>query len=217
MKSVLVIGMGRFGQHLALKMQELGNDVMIVDNDETLINSLAPAFTDSQICDCTDSHVVASLGVDAFDLCFVCMGEDFQSSVVITSLLKTHGAKYVISKATHSIQRDVLFKIGADEVVYPEKEIAEKMAIRCNSKNVFDYIPLTDEFSIYEIPILPEWAGKTIMEINVRRKHKVSIVAVIREGKMMPMPGAEYVFQTGDHITVIGKPEDVFKISAKAH
>ncbi len=217
MKSVLVIGMGRFGQHLASKMQALGNDVMIVDRNESIINSLAPNFTDSQIGDCTDSNVIESLGVSEFDICFVCMGEDFQSSVVITSLLKTHGAKYVISKATHSIQHEVLFKVGADEVVYPEREIAEKVAIRCNSKNIFDYIPLTQEYSIYEIPVRDSWVGKTIVDINVRKHHKVNIVAVIHDGKMKPMPGADYVFCEGDRITVIGKADDVFKISAKTN
>ena len=217
MKSILVIGMGRFGQHLAYKMQALGNDVMIVDRNEGLINSLAPDFIDAQIGDCTDKNVVEALGVDSFDICFVCMGEDFQSSVVVTSLLKSHGAKYVISKATHAIQHEVLFKVGADEVVYPEKEIAEKVAVRCNAKNIFDYIKLTSEYSIYEIPILDSWVGKTIVEINVRKRHKVNIVAVIHNEKMQPMPGADYVFGKGDRITVIGKADDVFKISAKVH
>lgn len=216
MKSILVIGMGRFGVHLANKMQALGNDVMVVDKDERIINDIAPFFTDSQIGDCTNEEVIKSLGVKDFDICFVGIGEDFQSSVVITSLLKTHGAKYVISKVTHSIQRDVLFKVGADEVVYPEKEIAEKLAIRCNSKNIFDYIPLTQEYSIYEIPVLESWIGKTIVDVNVRKKHKVNIIAVIHNGKMQPLPGADYVFKDGDHITVIGRSDDVFKLSAKA-
>ena len=130
MKSVLVIGMGRFGRHVAAKMQELGNDVMIVDRDAEIVNSLAEQFTDAHIGDCTSEAVIRSLGVKQMDICFVSMGEDFQSSLVITSLLKRAGAKCVVAKANQEIQADLLYQIGADEVVYPEREIAEKLAIR---------------------------------------------------------------------------------------
>ena len=166
MKSVLVIGLGRFGRNLADKMRELGNDVMIVDKDEKLVNEMAPRFTDSHIGDCTSEAVIRSLGVKQMDCCFVSIGEDFQSSLVITSLLKRAGAKHVIAKANQEIQAELLEQIGADEVVYPEKEIAEKLAIRYNSNNIFDYIQLTSDYSIYEIPIMSTWVGKTILEIE---------------------------------------------------
>ena len=129
MKSVLVIGMGRFGRHLAGRMLDLGNDVMIVDSNEKLIEELSIRFGDSQIGDCTNENVIKSLGVDQFDICFVTMGEDFQSSLVITSLLKKYNARFVIAKANQDIQADLLKKIGADEIVYPEKEIANKLNI----------------------------------------------------------------------------------------
>ena len=215
MKSILVIGMGRFGRHLAKKMLDLGNDVMIVDKDSEIFEQLAEKFTDSYIGDCTNEGVIRSLGVKHFDLCFVTIGEDFQSSLVITSLLKRFDAKCVIAKANQNIQAELLLKIGADEVVYPEREIAEKLAVRYNARNIFDYIQLTSEYSIYEIPVLQSWIGKTIMEVDVRRKYRVNIIAVKKENSLNPLPGADYIFKPDEHIVVIGKATDVFKINAK--
>lgn len=215
MKSVLVIGLGRFGRNLADKMRELGNDVMIVDKDEKLVNEMAPRFTDSHIGDCTSEAVIRSLGVKQMDCCFVSIGEDFQSSLVITSLLKRAGAKHVIAKANQEIQAELLEQIGADEVVYPEKEIAEKLAIRYNSNNIFDYIQLTSDYSIYEIPIMSTWVGKTILEIDVRRKHGINIIAVKTGEVLQPSPKADYVFGKSDHVVVIGKSGDVFKVAGK--
>ena len=215
MKSILVIGMGRFGRHLAKKMLDLGNDVMIVDKDSEIFEQLAEKFTDSYIGDCTNEGVIRSLGVKHFDLCFVTIGEDFQSSLVITSLLKRFDAKCVIAKANQNIQAELLLKIGADEVVYPEREIAEKLAVRYNARNIFDYIQLTSEYSIYEIPVLQSWIGKTIMEVDVRRKYRVNIIAVKKENSLNPLPGADYIFKRDEHIVVIGKATDVFKINAK--
>ena len=215
MKSILVIGMGRFGRHLAKKMLDLGNDVMIVDKDSEIFEQLAEKFTDSYIGDCTNEGVIRSLGLKHFDLCFVTIGEDFQSSLVITSLLKRFDAKCVIAKANQNIQAELLLKIGADEVVYPEREIAEKLAVRYNARNIFDYIQLTSEYSIYEIPVLQSWIGKTIMEVDVRRKYRVNIIAVKKENSLNPLPGADYIFKPDEHIVVIGKATDVFKINAK--
>ncbi len=215
MKSVLVIGMGRFGRHLAHKMSELGNDVMVIDKDKHVVQQYLTSFADAEIGDCTNATVVESLGVENFDICFVAISDDFQSSLVVTSLLKEFGAKQVISKAKRDIQADLLKKIGADEVVYPEREMAEKLAVRCNSKNVFDYIELTKEYSLYEIPILPQWVGQTIGELNIRRKFKINIVAVKQESDLKPLPSADYAFLPGDHMLVLGKAVDVFKLTAK--
>lgn len=215
MKSVLVIGMGRFGRHLARQMQHLGNDVMIVDKDPAQIEPYADAFTDSQIGDCTNEAVIRSLGVSQFDICFVTIGEDFQSSLVITSLLKNAQAKMVVSKAKQDIQAELLHKIGADEVVYPEREMAEKLAVRYTAKNIFDYVPLTGEYSIYELPVLPHWVGESISGLNIRRKYQVNIIAVKQENRLHPMPGPDYVFRASDHVVLIGRAEDVFKLSAR--
>lgn len=215
MKSVLVIGMGRFGQHLALKMQELGNDVMIVDRNEKIINDLAPYFTDSHIADCINESVLRSLGVDQMDICFVATGEDFQSSLVITSLLKQVGAKYVVSKANQEIQANLLKQIGADEVVYPEREIAEKLAVRYNTDNIFDCIQLTAEYSIYEIPVSPDWVGKNLIELDVRKRYNINIIAVKQGAVLQPAPSPTYLFNAEDHVVVIGKATDVFKLTGK--
>ena len=125
MKSVLIIGMGHMGRHLASKLQALGNEVMIVDKNPDVITALSDRFTDSNICDCTNESIIEALGVDNFDICFVTIGEDFQASLVVTSLLKQYGARMIVSKAKQKIQADLLRKIGADEIVWPEKEIAE--------------------------------------------------------------------------------------------
>jgi len=215
MKSVLVIGMGRMGRHLASKMQELGNEVMIVDRDAALVSAVSSEFTDSQIGDCTNESVIRSLGVKQFDLCFVSIGEDFQSSLVITSLLKRAGAKCVVAKANQEIQADLLLQIGADEVVYPERDIAEKLAMRYNANNIFDYIQLTEEYSISEIPVPAAWAGKTIVEVDVRRRHRVNIIAIKSGEILQPTPGADYVFRKDDHVVLIGKSADIFKLSGK--
>lgn len=215
MKSVLVIGLGRFGRHLANKMKELGNDVMVIDKDAHIIEQFADNFTDAQIGDCTNKNVIKALGVDSFDICFVTMGEDFQSSLVITSILKSMGAKCVVAKANQDIQAELLLKIGANEVVYPEREMAEKIAVRYNAKNIFDFIQLTSEYSIFEIPVLKEWVGQTIQQLNVRRKYMINIIAVKNGNDLEPLPDAGYVFTPDDHIVVIGKSSGVFKLTAK--
>lgn len=215
MKSILVIGMGRFGKHLAMKMLELGNDVMVVDKDEEVIEQYAPVFTDSFIGDCTNESVLRSIGVNNFDICFVTIGQDFQSSLEITSLLKELGAQFVVSKAKRDRQAMLLSKIGADDVVYPEREIAEKLAIRYNSKNIYDYIPLTSTHSIFEVPILAEWIGKTVGELDIRNKFNVSIIAVRCGGEFKVTPGANYRFCKDDNIVIIGESSSVFSLVSK--
>lgn len=216
MKSILVIGMSRFGRHLARKMQELGNEIMIVDINASLIERLSPEFPDSHIGDCTDVAVVDALGVRNFDICFVTMSDDFQSSLVVTSLLKKAGAPRVIATAGQDIQSEILKKIGADEVIDPDREISEKLAVRYNADNIFDYIPLAGDYSIYEIPIMREWAGKSVGEVNVRRKYRINIIAVKNDQGLLQLPGADYVFRLGDHIVMIGESRDAFKLASKA-
>lgn len=216
MKSVLIIGMGRMGRHLARKMLQLGNDVMVVDIRPEIINSLSESFTDSAICDCTNEAVVASLGVDNFDICFVTIGEDFQASLVVTSLLKKHRARHIVAKTNQDIQADLLRAIGADEIVNPEVEIAEKLAVRHNARNIFDYVPLTEEFSIYEIPVLPAWIGRSLIELDIRRKYHVNIIAVKNGEELNANLSGEYAFRPEDHVILIGKSDEVFRLSAKS-
>lgn len=215
MKSILVIGMGRLGRHLAATMTDLGNEVMVIDKDPEVIESLSPAIVDANIGDCTNENVIKALGVDNFDICFVTIDSDFQSSLVVTSLLKTYGASLVVSTAKRDIQADLLKKIGADEVVYPEREIAEKLAVRYNSSNIFDFIKLTPEYAIYEIPAPAVWTGKTISNLGVRQHYKVNIIAIKQGNTLNTMPGPDYIFKADDHVIVIGKAGDVFKLSSE--
>ena len=215
MKSVLIIGMGHMGRHLASKLQALGNEVMIVDKNPDVITALSDRFTDSNICDCTNESIIEALGVDNFDICFVTIGEDFQASLVVTSLLKQYGARMIVSKAKQKIQADLLRKIGADEIVWPEKEIAEKLAVRYNADNIFDYIPLTAEYSIYELPVPAAWVGQSLTELNVRRKYQVTIIAVKHDTALDPNGGPDYRFVQGDHVILIGQSDRVFRLANK--
>ena len=212
MKTVLIIGMGRFGQHLCRKMLKLNNEVMIVDRNEEAMEDLLPLVTNAKIGDCTNEEVLHSLGIGNFDLCFVCIGTNFQSSLEITSLLKEAGAKYVISKATRDIQAKFLLRNGADAVVYPEKDIAERIAVRYSADNVFDYIELDEEYSIYEIPPLREWIGKTIGEVDFRARLNSSIIGTKLNGITSFLPGADHVFRADEHLMLIGKKKDIDKI-----
>jgi trk system potassium uptake protein TrkA len=213
MKSVLVIGMGKFGRHFAKKMVDLGNEVMIVDKDETIVERYSVTFSDAQIADCMNKDVLLTLGVHHFDICMVAIGSDFQSSMVVTALLRELDAKYIVSKAESDIQADLLMKIGADEIVYPEREMAEKIAVRFTATNVFDYIELTDDYAIYEIPVLYAWIGKTISEINIRRKYRINIIAIKVGSELNILPGSDYCFTEHDHIILIGTPENVARLS----
>lgn len=215
MKSVLVIGMGRFGQHIAMKFQELGNDVMVMDISEEKINDILPQITSAQIGDCTKEQVLRSIGVSNFDICVVSIGNNFQSSLEVTLLLKELGAPYVIAKASRDIHAKFLIRSGADEVIYPEKEMAEKVAVRHNANNVFDYIQLTPEYSVFEITPMDSWINKTIEQVAVRTKYHISILATKKGDDIRPLPRADYVFTHGQHLIVFGKKEDVFKFTKR--
>lgn len=209
MKSILIIGMGRFGHHLAADFLENGHDVMIVDEDEEKLEDMVPYATSTRIGDCTSEEVLKSIGVRNFDVVFVCIGTNFQSSLEITSLVKELGAKRVISKATRDIQAKFLLRNGADEVIYPDKDIAEKWAERYSLDNIFDYIDLPGAFGIYEMPPLKEWVGKSIRESNIAATHKVSILGIKKkhEEEMSVMPSADYIIRDTDHLMVMAGNE----------
>ena len=195
MKSILIIGLGRFGTHLCQDLAKLDNEIMIVDKDEASLEDLLPLVVSAKIGDCTNEKVLKSLGVGNFDYCFVCIGENFQSSLEITSLLKDLGAKYVVSKAN--------------------RDIAEKVAVRFSANQVFDYVELGNNFSIYEIAPLPEWIGHSIRDVNVRVKYNANIIGIKAENGMELMPNAEYVFRREEHLMIIGHKRDMEKILKK--
>jgi trk system potassium uptake protein TrkA len=213
-KSILVIGMGRFGRNLAMKMQELGNSVMVVDIKAQLEQDISYLFNDYMIGDCTNENVLGALGVGNFDICFVTFGKSFEASIVVTSLLKTYGAKHNVTKTDRDIQKDVLKKVGADEVVYPDRDFAEKLAVRYNSEKIFDYMELPGDYSIYEIAVPKNWIGKQIVTLDVRRKYEVNILAIKNNTTLQPVPGSDYMFTEGDEIIVMAKEKDVFRITA---
>lgn len=212
MKSILIIGMGRFGRHLCKNLANLGNQVMIVDEKEENLEEMLPYVISAKIGDCTNETVLKSLGIANFDLCFVCIGTNFQSSLEVTSLVKELGGRHVISKANRDIHAKFLLRNGADEVIYPDRDIAEKLAMRYSANHVFDYIELTDEYSIYEIPPLEGWVDKTLRELDIRNRYHISILGTKEAGKASLMPDADYVIRGGEHLMVIGKKTDVDEI-----
>lgn len=215
MKSILMIGMGKFGHLLCMNMAELDNEIMIVDEDEERLSDLLPLVTSAQIGDCTNVEVLKSLGIRNFDVCFVCISGNFQNSLEITSLLKELGASYVVSKAERDIQAKFLLRNGADEVIYPERDIAERAAKKFSSNHVFDYLELTDDYGIYEIPLLREWIGKSIRELNFRVRYQVSILGIKTGEDLNLLPSADHIFEKDEHLMVIGQKKDIDRILHK--
>ena len=212
MKSMMVIGLGRFGTHLAIKLAELGNEVMVVDTDEESVDKVAPFVTKAQIGDCKDADVLKSLGVSNFDICFVCISENFQSSLEITSLLKDLGAPYVISKTDRDIHAKFLLKIGADDVVYPERDMAQRTAVKYSSSLALDYIELTPEYAISEILVPESWMGKTISKLNVRSVYNINVIGFKINSHVTPMVDAAYRFQGEEHILIAGSKKDIIRL-----
>lgn len=181
-KSILLIGVGRFGRHIAEKLNELGHEVMAVDHNEERINDVMPIVTNGQIGDSTNKNFMRSLGVENYDICIVTIGGDFQSSLETTFLLKELKAKKVVSRAERDGQAKFLLRNGADEIVYPEKQLASWMAIRYSADHIMDYIELDESCSIFEVSIPKEWIGKSIIQVDIRKKYNINIIA-IRENK----------------------------------
>lgn len=216
MKNILLIGIGKFGQTLGEKLLNMGDEVMIVDKNEDVINSLAPRYSGALIANCMNPDNLQALDIPSFDVCVVAIGDDFQSSLEITSLLKDLGAKWVVSRANTEIQRKFLFRVGADEVVYPNRDIAEKLAVKLNSGNVFDYIEVDSQFSIFEIAIPDKWSGKTLVEANPRGKHGLNVLLIKKGKNIVPSPGPNYVFEKGDHMLVFGNTDKILAFSNKS-
>ena len=178
MKSILLIGLGRFGRHIAIKLDELNHQVMAVDNNESRVEAVLPYVRNAQIGDATNEDFIRSLGVRNFDVCIVAIGDNFQSSLETTSLLKELGAKMVVSRAARDVHAKFLLRNGADEVVYPEKQLASWTAIRYSADHIFDYVELDEEHGIFEISIPDAWIGKTVGELDIRKKYNVNIMAL---------------------------------------
>ena len=211
MKSVLLIGLGRFGRHVAIKLNELHHQVMAVDKEERRVDAVLPFVTNAQIGDATNGEFMESLGVRNFDVCIVAIGDNFQSSLETTSLLKELGAKMVVSRAARDVHARFLLKNGADEIVYPEKQLAAWTAIRYSADHILDYIELDEEHAIFEISVPGNWIGKTVGQIDVRKKHGINIMAIKHGGVMNLNVTPDTRFPKEDTVFVLGNIKDIKK------
>ena len=208
MKSVLLIGLGRFGRHIAKTLDELGHQTMAIDVKEDRVNAVLPYVTSAQIGDSTNEDFLDTLGVGNFDVCFVAIGDDFQNSLETTSLLKEKGAKKFVSRAVHA---KFLLRNGADQVVYPERELANWTAIRYTANHISDYIEVGEGCSIIEVEIPKEWIGKEIQDLDLRRKYKINVLAIKKENDMNLQVMPDTVLKEGANLLVLGKTHDIQK------
>lgn len=183
MKNILLIGAGHFGRHIAMQLSQLGHQVMAVDTDEERINDVLPFVTKAQICDSTNAEFLRTLGIRNFDVCFVTISDNFQNSLETTSLLKELGAKCVVSRAERDVQAKFLLRNGANNVVYPEKQMAIWAAKRYTADHIFDYIEIDKQHAIFEVEVPKAWVGKSIGMLDVRKKFGINILGIKRLGK----------------------------------
>lgn len=215
MKSFLIVGMNSFGHHLCRELYEQKSEVMIADVKESRLEDALKYSISAKVGDCSDEDVLRSFGIGNFDACFVCISDSFQDSLQVTSLLKELGAKKVISKASNDVHAKFLLRNGADSVIYPERDAARTIAISESSDNIFDCIPLTENYFIYEISPYSKWLGKSFRELNLRVNYRLSVLAVKKGGSVDPMPPADHVIMVDEHLVVLGRAEDIKKLAVK--
>ena len=211
-KSFLIIGMGTFGHHLCSELAKQRCEIMVVDEQAETVEDVLHNVVSAKIGDCTNEEVLRSFGIADFDACFVCVSSDFKNSLQITSLLKELGARKVICKANDDIHKKFLLRNGADQVIYPEKEAAVSLAVSESSDDIFDCIPMTADYSIYELKVPAQWVGKSIMELAVRRQYHMIVLALKTDGAVQPMPSADHVFRENEHVMVMSQVEDVRRL-----
>ncbi len=203
-KSVLLIGCGRFGTHIARQLDLLGHQVMAVDSNEERVNEILPIVTNAQIGDSTNASFLRSLGVDGFDLCFVTISDDFLGALETTSLLKELGAKFVVSRASRGMEEKFLLRNGADAVVYPERDVAKWSAIQYSADHIWDYIDLDDTHAVMEVTVPDSWVGKKVMELGVRSAYGINILAIKRDGNLDTRFTADTVLSSDERLVVFG-------------
>ena len=211
MKNILLIGLGRFGRHIALQLNKLGHEVMAVDSNEERVNKILPIVTNAQIGDSTNTEFLKSLGIGNFDVCIVTIGGNFQNSLETTSLLKELGAKLVVSRAERDVQEKFLLRNGADEVVYPEKQVANWAAIRYTADHIRDYIEVDDAHAIFEVEVPKGWIGKTVGELDIRRKYSINIMATKENGKINMAVSPDTVLTDNITLLVLGAYKELQK------
>lgn len=212
MKSFLIIGMGSLGRHLCRELTNAGCEVMVADMREATFEDILPLVVAAKVCDCTRPEVIESFGVEDFDACFVCVGNAFQNCLEITDLLKSYGAKKVYSAADRDIEPKFLLRNGADKVIYPEQDIARRIAGMESSNSIFDFINISDDYAIFEIEVLDKWIGKSVIDIDFRKRYNLNIIAYKIGDEIHPELTGNYVFKAEEHILVLGHKEDVKKV-----
>ncbi|MBQ2984899.1 MAG: TrkA family potassium uptake protein [Clostridia bacterium] len=205
MKSILLIGVGRFGKHIAMKLNELGHEVMAIDINEERINEILPYVVGAQIGNSTNFEFLRSLGINNYDVCIVAISSDFQSSLETTSLLKELGAKMVVSRAERDVQAKFLLRNGADEVVYPERQVAEWAAIRYSADHIMDYIELDEKYAIFEVMVPENWVGRSIGQIDIRKKYSINILGIKYNDKMNIVIAPDIILTREMSLLVMGE------------
>ena len=213
MKSFIVIGAGKFGHYFCRFLSERDAEIMIVDGDEDKLSDMLSYVSSAKVGDCTRRDVVRSLGVEDFDEAVVCIPESFQNSLQIVDLLKELGARSVTAVASTEIQAKFLLKNGADHVVFPDRDMSERLAVSISNDSVFDFLKLSDGYAIYEITPPRRWLERTMLDVNVRRKYGVNIVAVKAPDGHMFLPGSEYVFNADEHLVVFARDAEIKKLT----
>ena len=211
MKSILLIGLGRFGNHIAKNLNELGHQIMAIDIKEDRVNDALPFVTSAQIGDATNIDFLESLGVSNFDVCIVAIGDNFQNSLETTSLLKELGAKLVVSRAARDVHAKFLLRNGADQVVYPERQLAKWTAIRYTANHLFDYVDLGENCAVVEVAIPEKWIGKTVVDVHIRNKYNINIMALRNSEKIIMNIGPDTVFDSEFNLLVLGNVNDIQK------
>ena len=210
MKTILIIGAGAFGSQIAKRMTELRCEVMAIDLNEERINEILPYVTNARIGDSTNEEFMRSLGIRNFDVCIVSIGDNFQNSLETTALLSELGARKVVSRASNDVQMKFLLRNGADEVVYPEMQTAMRIATKYASDSILDFIQLDSSYSIYQMKVPRDWDGKNLVQLDLRKKYKLNIIAYRRHNQVdVPMP--DTVFSKDDVVFVIGSIRDIQK------
>ena len=211
-KQFVIIGLGRFRSSIAKTLYSLGNDVLAIDKDEDIVQEIADSVTHAVQLDATDENALRALGIRNFDVAVVTIGDNIQSSIMATLLVKELGVKYIIAKGHSDLHAKVLYKIGADRVVLPEKDMGVRVAHNLVSANILDYIELSEDYSVMEIQVLDEWSGKTLNELRLRSKYGINVMAIKRGDEVNLSPSAEDIIEDNDVIVAIGSAEDLNRL-----
>jgi trk system potassium uptake protein TrkA len=212
-KQYVVIGLGSFGVSIATTLSALGNDVLAIDSSEEKIQEISNSVTHAVQADATDKEALKSLGIRNFDTAIIGMGNDIQSSIMISMLVRELGVRYIIAKAVNELHAKVLYKLGVDRVVFPERDMGVRVAHNLMSSNILDYIEISPDYDLAEIRVASEWKGKTLRELNLRVKHGINIMAIKRGSEVNISPMADDFIETDDILVVIGEKNKLNKIS----